>query len=75
MMIKNKIFTPIFVFLFSILFQLNAQELSIRGVVKDSETMEAIANVTINAGSNSWQTDASGNFAFAVPTGTKLIIP
>lgn len=72
MMIKNKIFTPIFVFLFSILFQLNAQELSIRGVVKDSETMEAIANVTINAGSNSWQSDASGNFAFAVPTGTKL---
>ncbi|MGN0021469.1 MAG: SusC/RagA family TonB-linked outer membrane protein [Sphingobacterium hotanense] len=72
MMMRTKFLPPIFAFLFSIFFQLNAQQLSIRGIVRDSETMESIANVTIISGKNSSQSDQSGNFNIDAPKGSKL---
>jgi len=65
-MMKTKIFTAIIAFLFPILIPLNAQELSVKGVVKDSETLEPIANVTITSEGNTWQSDELGEFTITV---------
>jgi len=72
MMKRTKFFPPIFAFLFSLVFQLNAQQLSIRGVIRDSETSEAIGNVTIISGRNSSQSDQSGSFTIDAAKGSKI---